>query len=152
MDNKKTLWVVLGLVVLVGVIWAIVMVSNSNQAQPVIDTNTTTKTRTTTPTPAATVPSSSNLSYNAALLKYGTNRIQFQPDCQAVPDNMVFKNGVTIMLDNRAAVSRVVKLDKSYTLGAYSFTTATLSSSQLPHKILVDCGKSQNVATITVEK
>lgn len=149
MDNKKTLWVVLGLVVLVALIWWAVSYNNSRNAGPVDNTGTT---PTPTPTPSATTPSASNASYNAALLKYGPNRIQFKEDCQALPNKMVLKSGTTIMLDNRASVSHTVKVDKSYSIPAFGFTTATLSGSVLPLTILVDCGASQNVATITVEK
>ncbi|MEJ0021603.1 MAG: hypothetical protein WDN47_03390 [Candidatus Doudnabacteria bacterium] len=151
MDNKKTLWVVLGIIVVVGIIWAVVSYNNSQNAALVGNTTTT---PTPAPTPVATTPSANgNPAYDAALLKYGKNRIQFQENCQALPVAGVFKNGTTIMLDNRASVSHAIKFDsKTYTLGAYDFTTVTLSSSVLPHKIAVDCDKSQNVTTITIEK
>jgi hypothetical protein len=147
--NNKNLWIVLGLVALVIIIWAVVMSSNSYN-QP--SSNTTYNMPAPAPSPVATAPSSSSAAYTAALLKYGTNRIQFQQACQTVPNAMVVKSGTTIMLDNRASITHTVKLDRTYVIRADGFTTTTLSGGTLPRKILVDCDKSQNVATITVEK
>ncbi|MDO8669046.1 MAG: hypothetical protein Q7K65_02000 [Candidatus Buchananbacteria bacterium] len=155
MDNKKMVWVALGLVVLAGLVWWLVSSNKSQDPTPVTNTDSTVNTPAPTPTPppVATAPKSNNANYNADLIKYGTNRIQFQENCQSVPNNMVFKNGTAVMLDNRASIQHVVKIDsKSYTIGAYNYTTITLSNSKLPHTILVDCDKSQNVATILLEK
>lgn len=89
------------------------------------------------------------LTYTQAVAKYKGKTIQFTADCQASPDRQVFKKGTSIMLDNRAPKALTVKVGSSYTLGKYAFRIITLNSTGT---FLVDCGTSQNVATVIVEK
>lgn len=89
------------------------------------------------------------LTYTQAAAKYKGKTIQFTADCQASPDRQVFKVGTSIMLDNRAPKALTVKVGSSYTLGKYAFRIITLNSTGT---FLVDCGTSQNVATVIVEK
>ena len=92
------------------------------------------------------------MSYAEALAKYKDRRIQFDQSCQATPNNMTFKNGTTIMLDNRAGVARNININGPVSIKAYGFKIITLSSNTLPKTILVDCGTGQNVATILIQK
>ncbi len=101
----------------------------------------------------ASAPTISVLSYSEALLKYRDFRIQFNETCQAVPNQMTFKNNTTIMLDNRSGSMRAIKVGtKSYSIKPYGFAIATVSSKELPLSFYVDCGTSQNVATILLQK
>lgn len=95
--------------------------------------------------PAAT------LSYQQALVKYKDARLQLDKTCQGSPDKMTFKNGTSIMVDNRSPLDRVVKVGSTFNLKAYGFKIVKLSSDTLPATLLVDCDKSQNVATILLQ-
>lgn len=99
-------------------------------------------------------PSAASLSYAQALAKYKDTRIQLGTDasCNATPNNMTFKNGTTVMIDNRSPKDRTVKLGATYNIKGYGFRIVTLSSSTLPATWLMDCGAQQNVATILLQK
>lgn len=92
------------------------------------------------------------ISYANALIKYKDARIQLNAACQTIPNNMTFKNGTNIMIDNRAPVALTVKVGSVFTIKAYGFKIVKLSSATLPATWLVDCGTSQNVATILIQK
>jgi hypothetical protein len=93
-----------------------------------------------------------SLSYKDALIKYKDARLQLDKVCQASPDKMTFKNNSYLMVDNRSAVSRTIKVGSTFGLKAYGFKIIKLSSSKLPATWYVDCDKSQNVSTITIQK
>ena len=92
------------------------------------------------------------LSYQNALAKYKDVRIQLNANCQADPTQMTFKNGTEIMMDNRSPKDRTVKVGSIYNIKAWGFKIVKLSSATLPATWLVDCDKSQNVATILIQK
>lgn len=92
------------------------------------------------------------LSYGDALVKYKDARIQLNQNCQATPTNVTYKNNSYLMIDNRASVSRTVKVGSTFPVKAYSFKIVKLSSTVLPVTWYVDCDKSQNVATILIQK
>ncbi|MFZ2152232.1 MAG: hypothetical protein WAV09_03950 [Minisyncoccia bacterium] len=112
---------------------------------------TTTTTTTTTVTPPATTPAQA-LAYAEALKKYADKRIQITSTCQVVPNNATYKNGTTIMIDNRSDKTKSVKIGAVYTVGAYNFKIVTLSSPTLPATFYVDCDKQQNSGTIILQK
>ncbi len=93
-----------------------------------------------------------SLSYANALVKYKDARLQLEKTCQASPDRMTFKNGAELMIDNRAGVDRTVKVGSVFSVKAYGFKIIRLSSATLPATWYVDCGTSQNVATILIQQ
>lgn len=94
-----------------------------------------------------------SISYAEALVKYKDTRIQLNNLCQATPNNVTFKNGTDIMIDNRSPVARSVKVGSSFSIKAYGFKIVKLSSpATLPTTWLVDCDAAQNVATILIQK
>ena len=99
-------------------------------------------------------PTAVPISYTDALVKYADARLQLDTNCQALasPANLVFKNNSLLMVDNRAPVARTVHIGSVFTIKAYGFKIIELSSATLPATFLVDCGTSQNVATISLEK
>lgn len=99
----------------------------------------------------ANVPTAT-ISYANALLKYKDARIQLDTNCQASPNNVTYKNGANIMIDNRAPVARTVKVGSTFSIKAYGFKIVKLSSATLPATWYVDCDGSQNVATILIQK
>ena len=93
-----------------------------------------------------------SISYADALIKYKDARIQLDESCQAFPNSVTYKNGTSIMLDNRAGVARKVKVGAVYDVKAYGFKIVKLERQTLPETLLVDCDQYQNVATILVQK
>jgi hypothetical protein len=96
---------------------------------------------------------SPQLSYTDAVALYSNGRrIQFDEVCQAKPSRAVFSNGTIIMIDNRSAQDRTIKIgDTTYAIKPYSYRLAKLSASKIPTTYLVDCDNQQNPATIIVE-
>ena len=99
---------------------------------------------------AISVPAS--MTYQQALTVYKDRRIQFDKVCQAIPNNVTFKNNTTVMLDNRADLTRTLNIGGTVSIKPFGFKLLKLSSSTLPKTILVDCGNGQNVATILLQK
>lgn len=92
---------------------------------------------------------SSKLPYAEAVKRFGTQRIQFNGQCQATPTSNIYKVGLELMLDNRADVERLINFSgKAYRIPAYDYTVVKLTT---PGIIYIDCGSSQNVAKITVQ-
>lgn len=163
MENLKNKKVLIGIVVVILVIWYFSSGSNNAGVNSTTATTTpavatTTKTTTTTVkkavVPVANQPVS--LSYENALKAYpGSLRIQLSGTsfCQANPTTVMYKNGTSIMVDNRAAMSRTIKIGVTpYTIEGYGFKIIKLSSSVLPATLIMDCGSQQNIAKITLQK
>ena len=91
-------------------------------------------------------------SYEQALEIYKDYRIQFGENCRATPSNVSYKNGTNIMLDNRSAYNRAIRVGSVYTVNSYDFKIVKLSSASLPATWFVDCDNFQNVATILLQK
>lgn len=93
-----------------------------------------------------------SISYAQALVQFKDARLQLDQNCQASPNNMTFKNGAYLMVDNRASAARTVKIGSTFSINAYGFKIVQLSSATLPATWYVDCDASQNVATILIQK
>jgi hypothetical protein len=94
-------------------------------------------------------PVEKKLTYEQALLIYADKRFQFDSLCQASPAQRVIKNNTEIMLDNRANVVRPIYVDGTrYSLAAYGFKIVKLSSNNLPHTTIIDCGTGKNSAKV----
>ena len=101
---------------------------------------------------SATSPTNSPLKYADALALYADRRIQLYTVCQAHPSNVTYKVGTTIMVDNRSPQTAKVRLAGTFSIKPYGFKIVKLSSTTLPSTLYVDCGTSQNVATILIQK
>ncbi|MEK7227921.1 MAG: hypothetical protein AAB681_01030, partial [Patescibacteria group bacterium] len=92
-------------------------------------------------------------SYANALVKYKDRRIQFDDTCRAFPSTVTYKDNTGIMLDNRSAQTRIIKVGSTYTVKPYGFKIIVLPDIYLKSKtLLVDCGAAQNVATILIQE
>jgi len=164
MENLKNKKVLIAIVVVILVIWYFSSGSNNAGVNSITSTSTpavatTTTTMTTTTVKKAVVPVANQpvtLSYENALKAYpGSLRIQLSGTsfCQANPTTVMYKNGTSIMVDNRAAMSRTIKIGVTpYTIEGYGFKIIKLSSSVLPTTLIMDCGTQQNIAKITLQK
>ena len=97
-------------------------------------------------------PTAATMSYANALAQYKDARIQLDEECRATPTYATFKNNASIMIDNRSAVPRTVRLGSVFNMKAWDFKIVKLSSTTLPATWYMDCGTSQNVASILIQK
>ena len=112
---------------------------------------TTEPVKTVAPTKKAAV--TPELTYADALKKYADRRIQLDPSCQAVPNNVTYKDNTGIMLDNRSSQTRTIKAGTTFTIKPYGFKILTLPDIALKaKKIMVNCDGYVNVATILVQE
>jgi hypothetical protein len=66
---------------------------------------------------------------------------------------VTYKDNSGIMIDNRSAQTRTVKVGTTFTIKPYGFKIVVLPDIYLKsQKILVDCDKMQNVATVLVQE
>ena len=107
-----------------------------------------------TPTPTASPTTAGKLSYSDAIKKYGNYRIQFDQACQAHPNNITFKSGTKVMFDNRATVARTINFNGTkYRIASYDYEVINMvSPNGYPATVMVDCDKSQNVASVLLQK
>lgn len=119
---------------------------------------TTTATSTSTSTKATSWPrrkpktADTQISYGEAVANYGNNRIQFTPDCQAVPSNMAVANPVTLMLDNRSGLEQKITIGgKVYGVAAYNYVIVTINEKTLPQNLFITCNQRPNVAEIILQ-
>lgn len=154
--NKKKFYIAGGVAILVFVLLILLLGSggdkNSEQQVPTNEQTTSEPTSTVTSSGSqvkAPVPVEKKLTYEQALLVYADKRFQFDSLCQASPAQRVVKNNSEIMLDNRANVARPIYIDGTrYSLTAYGFKIVKLSSNNLPHTTIIDCGTGKNSAKV----
>ncbi len=156
MENKSSkAWV--WIIVVVVLIIAAIMLFKNKSTPPVTETPAPAVTEEPTSTEdtsggSPNVVTNSNLSYSDAVTAYGDNRIQLDKTCQARPNNVTFKAGTSIMIDNRSPQTTKVRLGDTFTIKPYGFKIVKLAGTTLPVTYYIDCGTSQNVATVLVQK
>jgi hypothetical protein len=163
MENKnQTLWIVLGLVVVALIVVFAVTMGNKDKVPA--ENNTGENQTETTAGPASTLDTTDaaattggtavTIAYEDALIKYADRRLQFNDMCQATPNTVTYKDNSGIMLDNRSATTRSIKIGaNTYAVKGYGFRIVTLPDTyRESSKYFVDCGVSQNVATILVQE
>ncbi len=147
--SLKTFLVVAGLaVVIVGVgNW---MNSQTGADQQAVIAGKGKVVATATPTPGASTDSAL---YNQLVKTYRNARIQFSSTCQATPNVAAYKNGTSIMLDNRSSVAHTVTFGgATYSLPAYGHQIVTITSPTVPASMGINCGQSVNVGTLRVSQ
>lgn len=93
------------------------------------------------------------ISYADALVKYADRRIQLDPNCQAYPNTVTYKDNTGIMIDNRSDKTRTIKVGTTFTIKPWGFKIVVLPDTYLKSKtILIDCDGYQNVATVLVQE
>ena len=162
-NTSKIVWgIIIVVVIIIGVV---IWVSNSNTAvQSPVATSTDMQATTSSSTADVTVEGTeiglstgqAAVAYTAALKTYTNKRIQFSnsmyaKECQASPSAVTFASGVKFMLDNRMGKTLNLHFTNglTYSMPAYSFEIISL---QTPATYKVDCGATQNVVTIQIQK
>ncbi len=157
-DNSKVIWLTIAIIILAVVIIFAAKAHNasapSNTSTSATDTGLLATEDLGSGSANAPVKSTApvTITYAEALQKYKGKIIQINDKCQASPIKMTFTNNTNIMIDNRSAVGRTIKIGSTFTVKGYGFKIINLSSSTFPVTYLVDCDKSQNVATILLQK
>ena len=159
MENKnRNLWIGIGVAVLVVGFFVILSAKNNSATAPVVDNSSDTTVPDSTQdlsdnTGGSATVGAVSMSYADALVKYADRRIQLNKSCQAIPNTVTYKDNTGIMIDNRSAMTRTVKVGTTFTIKPYGFRIVVLPDVLLKSKtILVDCDQSQNVATILVQE
>ncbi len=153
-NNNNTVWIVLGLVIVALVLFFAFRNKSGQSDQSATDNDS-----------AVVEPSedlsdgsvnvgapAASLSYAQALVKYKDARIQLDEMCQATPNRATYKNGATIMIDNRSHLGRTLKIGGPLTIKPWSFKLVKLSTPTVPATWLIDCDTRQNVGTILIQK
>ena len=71
--------------------------------------------------------------------QYADRRIQVD-NCALLPNRVTYKNGTTIMIDNRSPDGQELRIDgQVFPLSGYEYRIVTLSHNSLPYLITVDC-------------
>jgi Flp pilus assembly protein TadG len=154
--NKMLVWGGVIVVIIIAVALFFVFKNNQTTSQTGDQANNQTQTEpqsaqdiSSQDTGAAAAP----ISYANALIKYADRRIQLDKNCQATPHTVTYKDNTGIMIDNRSAQTRTVKVGTTFTIKPYGFKIVVLPDVYLKSKtILVDCDQSQNVATVVVQE
>lgn len=154
----KYLWILVGLVVVAvayffGGKWTgqnVGLETGSPSPSSVAGTAKSTVKKNITPAPAPAT------SYTQLVKEYIDRRIQFSDsyygNCEATPSSPVFKNGASILLDNRTSSAKVITVGANkYSLAAYGYQVVTLSSSNLPKELLLSCGSTVNTGKILLQ-
>jgi len=90
--------------------------------------------------------------YSTLVNEYGDRRIQFDEGCQLRPAEVTFKNGTTIMFDNRSANARTIKVaNQSYYFPPYGYRIMTLSSATVPSTLIIGCDNAPDVGRILLQ-
>ncbi len=162
-NNQQTqnwIWAVI-IIVVIGIV---IFFAFGNKTKLVDDTVTPIPTVVVPGTPTTTEPESvqdidvatpgaATISYTNALVKYADRRIQLDKACQAYPNTVSYKDNTGVMIDNRSSQTRTIKIGTTFTIKPWGFKILVLPDVYLKNKtILVDCDKSQNVATILIQE
>lgn len=169
--SNNSMWIVVGVVVLIALI-ALFMSMSKKDDMAVVDDNTAMQntgeemppkadqTNAVEDTSAGSInatPGAVSISYADALVKYKDRRLQFTTNtgvcAVSKPNSVTYKDNTGIMLDNRSAETMTIKVGDTYTVKPYGFKIVTLQDVYLKAKtVLVDCEKQQNVATILIQE
>lgn len=151
---NKTIWWIVGVIVVVLAIWA--FMGHSGNMTDLYGSPGPSSSTSASASPTASATGSSTgtgaATYSSLVAQYGTNRVQFDKLCQAIPSNPVFKSGTKVMFDNRSGDARTISIGGTkYYFAGYGYRIIKLGSTKLPAIVKLNCGSAVNVGTITVE-
>lgn len=113
MEHKNKNMMVAVIVVVMLIVGAYFVFGKKNEAAPVVTDDTSVvapESTEDTTEGSSNVTATATLKYADALKLYGDKRIQLDKVCQAHPNNVTYKNGTSIMIDNRSPQSAKVHL------------------------------------------
>ena len=146
----------LGLFVVVAVVALSIFIDQGREMEEILDNTAVQPIPSQSPTVKKPVSTKSAQTaaqdYTNLVKEYEGRRIQFDINCQAIPNYVTYKNGIKIMLDNRSGDARIITVGGTqYSLAGYGYRLVTLSSTSLPKPILLSCGSAVNVGQILLQ-
>lgn len=98
------------------------------------------------------VPTPVPKTYTELVKEYVDRRIQFDQNCQMSPNSVTYKNGVSMMLDNRSAETKKITVGgTNYSIGGYGYKIITLSSKNLPNELWFNCNSATNIGRVLLQ-
>lgn len=153
MKNNKVLWIV-AVVVVAALAWFAVKNNNSTNlgGSPSPSASPSPTAKPVTSVKKSGSAATSPVAYSELVKQYEGKRIQFDMNCQAIPNSLTFKTGTNIMLDNRSGDARVITVGGTkYNLAGYGYQVVTLSSATTPKELVLGCGSAINVGKILLQ-
>lgn len=162
MSKQTLIWVVIVALAAYG-IWMVTkdngstLGENASPSPSASVSPVTAATKSTSKTTGSGTASGTTVSYNDILNQYKGRMIQFNAQCQATPGQMSLKAGEKILIDNRSADSKTIKLDSdTYALAGYNWRVITVKTTKaLPYNLGIDCksvnGTTENSAVIKLQ-
>ena len=90
--------------------------------------------------------------YSTLVNQYGDRRVQFDEGCQVRPAEVTFKNGTSVMFDNRSPSARTIRIaNQSYYFPPYGYRIMTLSSASVPSTLIIGCDNAVEVGKILLQ-
>ncbi|MDO8495999.1 MAG: hypothetical protein Q7S43_00920 [bacterium] len=150
--TKKT-WILLGIYIATAVIGLVVLSSSTNKQKAAESLKETIKEESTGSAPVEGGTTQQLKTYNQLLKDFTGRRVQFDARCQAIPNDLTYKNGTQIMFDNRSGDARWISVGGAeYYLSGYGYKILTLSSKSLPKNLYINCGSAVNVGQILLQR
>ena len=152
-DDKKMAWIIAFAIIAAAIIVAVALNENAMNTAGGPEHNAAGTANNGAVGGAAGGTASGSLSGQEVRTKYADRTIQFDEACEATPVAPTYKNGTTVLLDNRFEAARAISIGgHQYTVPGYGYVLVNLFSSTLPQKYNVDCDFRQNVSTILLQK
>ncbi len=150
--TKKT-WMLLGIYVVTAIISLVVLSSSTNNQKESDSFKETIKEELTGTAPVKKGTTQQVKTYDQLVKDFSGRRIQFDITCQAIPNNVTYKNGTQVMFDNRSGDARWISVGGAeYYLSGYGYKVLTLSSKTLPKNLYLNCGSAVNVGQILLQR
>lgn len=157
--HTQRIWYVIGVLAVLVVLAIVVRGGREPQAletpTPTPQPEAVVATPTPTPKPASKVRASvkpPSPTYAEVAQQYTGRRVQFDVYCQVFPVENTFIEGTEVLLDNRSPDDRVVSLGGiQHGLRGYGWKVVTMTSTEWPATLAIDCGTAKNVGKIVIE-
>ncbi len=150
--DKRT-WVLIGVFVVVAVVGIALIRNMDRMAEKKQQELSNQQGQTSGVAPSKGGTATQTQTYTKLVTQYKDRRIQFDAMCQAKPNNVTYKNGTSVMFDNRSGDARIITIGGvKYSFPGYGYKILTLSSPILPKTLLLSCGAAVNVGQILLQK
>lgn len=153
MLTNKVFWIIV-----VAVLIVLVSIMVRNRDDIILTGSTSSPTPTRTPASLTRTFSETDMAqqtkvYTDLVKEYAGRHIQFDINCQAIPTETTFKNGTSVMFDNRSGDVRTIKIgNTAHVLSGYGYKIITLASPILPATFSLGCGSAVNVGKILLQR
>lgn len=146
-------WILFGIYLVTATVGFVILSRPINNSEDLNDKINLSEEGTVIKPPVKINPAQQNKTYDQILKEYDGRQIQFDERCQAIPNNLTYKNGTQVMFDNRSGDARWISVGGAeYYLSGYGYKILTLSSKTLPKTLYLNCGSAVNVGQILLQR